>query len=93
MAPSDNEKPPEPTNAASGLYSPYRQLALQGAAVVAVLSLAWPYFGLRNEPLPWPETAYAIGFAAFIFARLGRQPFLWQLIHAGIAPLIWLIHG
>lgn len=93
MTPPNNEKSPEPANTAYGFYSPYRQLALQSAAVVAVLSLAWPYFGLRNESLPWPETAWIIGLTAFIFARLSKQPLIWQLIHAGIAPLIWLIHG
>lgn len=28
---------------------PLRQLALQGAAVILVLSLAWPYFGVQGE--------------------------------------------
>ncbi|TXG88247.1 MAG: class I SAM-dependent methyltransferase, partial [Rhodocyclaceae bacterium] len=30
----------------------FRQLALQFAALMAVLSLAWPYYGVRGEPLP-----------------------------------------
>jgi hypothetical protein len=67
----------------------WRQLALQFAAAFAVLSLAWPYFGLRNEPLPWPETAFAIGACALLFATLSRQAWWWRLIHTLFAPLAW----
>jgi hypothetical protein len=42
----------------AGPTSPTR---LQLAAMLAVLSLAWPYYGIRNEDLPWPQTAFAIG--------------------------------
>jgi len=66
-----------------------RQLALQFAAVFGVLSLAWPYFGLRNEPLPWPETAFAIGGCALLFSAITRQPWWWSLIHTLFAPLLW----
>ena len=68
---------------------PSQQLAIQCIALIAVLSLAWPYFGLRNEPLPWPSTALAIGLAAWATAALSRQPWWWQLIHAAFAPLSW----
>jgi hypothetical protein len=51
-----------------------RQLALQFSALIFVLSLAWPYYGLRNEELPWPETAFAIGAVALLIATLTRQP-------------------
>lgn len=67
----------------------FRQLTLQCAAAFAVLSLAWPYFGIRNEALPWPATAFAIGGTALLFASLTRQPWWWRLIHALFAPLAW----
>lgn len=67
-----------------------RQLAVQFAAVIAVLSLAWPYYGVRDEVLPWPDTAFAIGGCAFLIAALTRQPWWWRLIHLAFAPLAWL---
>lgn len=66
-----------------------RQLALQFAALFAVLSLAWPYFGMRNEELPWPATAFAIGGVALLIATLTRQPWWWRAIHTVFAPLAW----
>lgn len=83
--------PPDTAESAPLPALPARQLALQGAAVILVLSLAWPWFGTRGEPLPWPETAFAIGGAALLFASLGRQPWWWRLIHAGFAPLAWAV--
>ncbi len=68
-----------------------RQLALQFAAALAVLSLAWPYYGIRNEELPWPQTAFAIGGIAALFATISRQPWWWRLIHALFAPLAWSV--
>jgi hypothetical protein len=56
-----------------------------------VLSLAWPWYGTRGEALPWPETAFAIGGAALLFASWSRQPWWWRLIHAGFAPLAWAV--
>jgi len=70
-----------------------RQFALQGAATILVLSLAWPYFGWRAEAMPWLETSLAIGGIAFIFATLARQPWWWRAIHAAFMPLIWLTQG
>jgi hypothetical protein len=69
--------------------TPTRQLALQGAAVILVLSLAWPYFGFQAEAMPWLETSLAIGGVALLFATLSRQPWWWRLIHAGFMPLVW----
>ncbi|WP_374278857.1 class I SAM-dependent methyltransferase [Azonexus sp.] len=66
-----------------------RQFALQGAAVILVLSLAWPYFGWRAEAMPWLETSLAIGGVALLLATLSRQPWWWRLIHAGFMPLVW----
>lgn len=66
-----------------------RQLALQFAACLLIVSLAWPYFGLLNEPLPWPQTAIAIGIAAFLLARTTHQPIWWQIIHSGFATAAW----
>src|SRR5574343_1645710 len=71
---------------------PIRQLALQGAAAILVLSLAWPYFGLHGEAMPWRETSLAIGGAALLFATLSRQPWWWRVIHAGFMPLVWFTH-
>jgi hypothetical protein len=71
--------------------SQIRQLALQLAATLAVLSLAWPYYGIRNEDLPWPQTAFAIGGVAVLFATLSRQPWWWRLMHAFFAPLAWSV--
>lgn len=68
---------------------PIRQLALQGAAVILVLSLAWPYFGWTAQTLPWFETSLAIGGVALIFSTLTRQPWWWRVIHAGFMPLVW----
>ncbi|WP_091933722.1 class I SAM-dependent methyltransferase [Propionivibrio dicarboxylicus] len=68
-----------------------RQCAVQGAAVILVLSLAWPYFGLRSEPLPWPETAFGIGAVALLLARLSHQPSWWLWIHALFVPAAWAV--
>ncbi|HNC51581.1 MAG TPA: class I SAM-dependent methyltransferase [Accumulibacter sp.] len=70
---------------------PIRQLALQLAAVFVVLSLAWPYYGIRNEELPWPQIAFAIAGVAILLASLTRQPWWWRLIHAVFAPLAWCV--
>jgi hypothetical protein len=70
---------------------PLRQLALQFAAVMAVLSLAWPYYGINGEALPWPGLVAAIGITALLLATLTRQPWWWRLIHAAFAPLAWAV--
>lgn len=69
--------------------TPSRQLALQGAAVILVLSFAWPFFGFSAATLPWLQTSLAIGGVALIFATLTRQPWWWRVIHAGFMPLVW----
>ena len=63
-----------------------RQLALQAAAAFVVLSLAWPYYLLSGEALPWPETAWAIGALAGAIALVTRQPWWWCVIQALFAP-------
>ena len=68
------------------------QLALQAAAVICVLSLAWPYFGWIAQPLPWRETSFAIGGVAFVFATLARQPWPWRILHAAFMPLAWFFY-
>ncbi len=70
---------------------PLRQLALQFAALIAVLSLAWPYYGMRGEPLPWGGVVIAIGAVAALLATLSRQPWWWRLMHGIFAPLAWLV--
>ncbi len=72
--------------------TPLRQLALQGAAVIVVLSLAWPYYGWQAQAMPWRETSLTIGGVALLFATLTRQPWWWRLIHAGFMPLVWVTH-
>ena len=69
-----------------------RQLALQGAAVIFVLSLAWPYFGWKAEAMPWQETCLAIGGVAFVLATLTRQPWPWRIIQAAVMPLAWYFY-
>jgi len=71
---------------------PLRQFALQGAATILVLSLAWPYYGLNAEALPWLPTSLAIGGVALVLATLSRQPWWWRVIHAGFMPLVWFTH-
>lgn len=88
--------PPESDSGADAQAIPQtrphlRQLALQCAAAFAVLSLAWPYFVMRNEILPWPATALAIGAVALLLASLTRQPWWWRLIHMLFAPLAWAV--
>jgi hypothetical protein len=72
--------------------TPYRQLALQGAAIIFVLSLAWPYFGWTAKAMPWRETVLAIGAVAFVFATLSRQPWPWRIAHATVLPLAWFFY-
>lgn len=72
-------------------FTPRRQFALQAAAVFLVLSLAWPYYGMRAEALPWREVSLAMGGLAFGLASLTRQPLWWRLIHAGFMPLAWWV--
>ena len=66
-----------------------RQLALQFAAALLVLSLAWPYYGMRAEALPWGPTAVVIGAVACLFATVSRQAWWWRVMHALFAPLAW----
>lgn len=70
---------------------PLRQLALQFAALIAVLSLAWPYYGLKGETLPWAGVALATGGSALLLATLTRQPWWWKAMHAAFAPLAWAV--
>ncbi len=72
--------------------TPRRQFALQGAATILVLSIAWPYFGWTAEAMPWLETSLAIGTVALALATITRQPSWWRVIHAIFMPLVWLTH-
>lgn len=73
------------------MTSPFRQLALQAAVALFVLSLAWPYFGTRAEAMPWAETAFVIGFLAFTVACLTKQPIWWRFMHGLFMPLAWAV--
>lgn len=82
------------TPSSSRRDSPYpRQLALQGAAALIVLCLAWPYCLLRQLPLPWLESSLLIGALAFLLASLTRQYWWWRVIHAVFAPAAVLFSG
>ena len=70
-----------------------RQLALQLSEVFIVLSLAWPFFLLHGEALPWPGTSLAIGGVAFLLAVFTRQTWWWRTILALFAPLAWGINS
>lgn len=70
---------------------PLRQLALQLAALLCVLTLALPYYGLSGESLPWGPVAGFTGILAGLFAWWSGQPRWWWLIHALFAPLAWLV--
>lgn len=67
-----------------------RQLALQGAALLLVFSLAWPLYFLRAAEWNWAAVSGATGAVAFLAARLSRQQWWWQLIHLLFVPLLWL---
>lgn len=71
--------------------SPVRQLALQAAALLLVLSLAWPFHVVTATPLDWRLTALAVGGAAFVMSALSRQPWWWRTIHLVFAPLAWAV--
>ncbi|MGB4063673.1 MAG: class I SAM-dependent methyltransferase [Azonexus sp.] len=73
--------------------TPKRQFALQGAAVILVLSIAWPYYGFQAEAMPWLETSLAIGGVALFFATVSRQPWWWRVMHASFMPLVWYTQG
>jgi hypothetical protein len=73
-------------------FSMSRQIALQLAAAILVLSLAWPYFGWKAEPVPWGETSLAVGAAAFVFASVARQPWPWRIAHLLAMPLAWALY-
>ena len=68
-----------------------RQCWLQGASVLIVLSVIWPYFLIRNEPVPWLLTAFAIGCTALLLSLICKQPWWWKLIHFSFAPLAYAI--
>ena len=72
--------------------TPTRHLALQGAAVIFVLSLAWPYYIWQDQAMPWQQTSLQIGMIALLLATISRQPWWWRIIHAGFMPLIWLTY-
>lgn len=59
--------------------------------MILVLSLAWPYYGVQGEALPWRQTAFVIGGVAFAIAGLTRQPVWWRIMHGVFMPLAWLV--
>ena len=68
-----------------------RHIALQLAAVVSVLGVAWPRYLFLREPLPWLEVSILIGGVALLFACLTRQFWWWKTIHAIFAPAAYAL--
>lgn len=62
------------------------QVAIQSAAVIAVLGITWPHYYSLQEPLPWLAVSILIGSAALLFAVITRQFWWWRAIHAVFAP-------
>ncbi len=69
-----------------------RPIALQGAAVILALSLAWPYYGLKGEALPWLVTCLTIGGIALLLSLLMQDRWPVRLLHGMLMPTIWLVH-
>ena len=67
------------------------QLAIQVAAAVCVISVFLPFYWVRNESLPWPQTAIAIGCISLLLAVVSKQPWWWRVIHSLFTPLTWSI--
>lgn len=89
--PPDEDKHEVTTDNLPATRPHVRQLALQCAAVFLVLSLVWPYFGIRSQPLPWAPTSVAIGGVALLIASFTRQAWWWRVIHALFAPLAYAV--
>lgn len=68
----------------------HRQFALQAAAALLVLSLAWPFYHFREADWNWALVSLTMGGTAFLMAHFSRQPWWWRLIHGVFAPLLWL---
>ncbi|MES2771999.1 MAG: class I SAM-dependent methyltransferase [Pseudomonadota bacterium] len=81
VAPEQDARPP----------TALRQLSLQCGALLLVLLIALPYYGVRGLVLPWPDTALAVGASALVLALLLRQAWWWCLIHALFTPLAWQV--
>ena len=88
LPPDADQNPCEPPP----YRSPYlRQAAIQSSAVFFILSLAWPYYIIRGEALPWAETSLLIGGTALLLSSLMRQTWWWRFIHGLFTPgICWL---
>jgi hypothetical protein len=73
------------------IASPRRQLALQLAALLVVMSLGWPLHLFTATEFDWQVASLSTGGIAFLIATLSRQPWWWRLIHLGFAPLAWTV--
>ncbi len=85
------DTPPESQDPQPPFLVHRRQLAIQFSAVFLVFSLAWPYYLIRGETLPWLEVSLAIGGIGLLIACLTQQPWWWRLIHAFFAPCAYLL--
>ncbi len=68
-----------------------RPFALQGAAVIITLSLAWPYYGLHGRALPWLATSLVIGGMALLLASFMHYTWPARMLHGVFMPGIWLL--
>lgn len=57
------------------------------------MALAWPYFVLQGQALPWLEVCLCIGILAGGLARWFGHPWWWQVLHLVFAPLAWWVLG
>lgn len=73
-----------------------RQLTVQLGSTTLVMCSLWIFHLAREETWHWAHwdhwgvTSLLIGATAFSISHLLKQPWWWQLIHAGFAPCIWL---
>lgn len=88
MPTDENRMPKQPDRI---IQHQSRQLALQSAAALSVLSLAWPFFSIQNRPISWQETTLVIGLVALIAATITKQPWWWKSMHALFAPLAYKV--
>lgn len=72
-------------------HSHSRHIALQLAAVLSVLGVAWPCYFFLRKPFPGLEVSILIGVVALLFASLTRQFWWWKTIHAIFAPAAYAL--
>ena len=86
--------PDDPQNTSGNANIPLsRHIAIQFGAFFLILSVAWPYYLITRQTLPWPMVCIAIGVVALGTSHYCSQPWWWQVIHACFAPLLFGAHS